>query len=177
MDRIKNMKDYEEFRKVFEIFRRYPFFEKWTEDEFYKEFEYLKKFGEIYGYYNHLGNITGLVSLVYGSKAEHPVRFECPDRIMYVSDLAVIEDYRGKGIATKLLRFAIDYTILLNYYNAMYARTNLEGSMSEGILLKQGFQVMKNNQGVITQDVFFERTDDSLPKTDTRKFLIKKIKI
>lgn len=30
--RIKNLKNYEEFRKVFDIFKYYPFFEAWTED-------------------------------------------------------------------------------------------------------------------------------------------------
>jgi len=174
-ERIKNMKDYEEFRKIFEIFKFYPFYEKWTEKGFEEEFEYLKKYGEIFGYYNNLGDVTGLISLVYGASDKQPVRFKQPEKVMYVSDLAVLENYRCKGMGTKLLKFAISYTRLLNYYNEMYMRTNLEGSMSEGIFIKQGFEVMKENGKIIIQDVYFERTNNLIPEIDTRKFLLKRI--
>ena len=173
--RIKNIKEYEDFRKVFDIFKYYPFFEAWTEEEFREEYDYLKNDGEIYGYYMNTGEIAGLISLIYGAKSDHPVRFEDPDKVMYISDVAVLEPYRGNGYAKRLADFAIDYARLFNYYNEMYLRTNLEKSMSEGIFTQRGFEVMKEDGKIITQDISFIRTIPDLPTIDTRKFLCKKL--
>lgn len=173
--RIKNLKNYEEFRKVFDIFKYYPFFEAWTEDEFYEEFLYLKQMGEIFGCYLDDNEIVGLVSLIYGAKSSHPVKFENPEKVMYISDIAVTDKYRGNGFAKKLADFAIQYTYLLNYYNEMYLRTNLENSMSEKIFVDRGFEVIKNNGVIITEDVSFPRTNPAVNNIDTRKFLSLKL--
>ena len=173
--RIQNLKDYKEFRKVFDIFKHYPFYEAWTEEEFQEEFEELKKYGEIFGYYMNTGEIIGLVSLIYGAKSAHPVTFEDPSRVMYLSDIAVLDEFRSQGYGSRLADFAIGYTELFNYYKEMYLRTNLENSMSEGIFVKRGFEVMKDNGIIITQQVSFERTKPDLPTLDTRKFLSKKL--
>ena len=49
---IKNLKtygSYEDFKKVYKIFKEYPFYEAWTENLFKEEYEYLKQYGEMYG--------------------------------------------------------------------------------------------------------------------------------
>ncbi len=173
--KIQNVKKYEEFRKVFDIFKHYPFYEAWSEEEFQSEYDYLKTEGEIFGYYMNTGEIVGLVSLVYGAKSEHPLTFENPNKVMYLSDIAVLDNYRGNGYGKRLADFAIEYTKLFNYYNEMYLRTNLENSMSEGIFVNRGFEVMKENGNIITQEVSFERTKADLPTLDTRKFLSKRL--
>ena len=175
--KVQNLKKYEDFRKVFEIFRHYPFFEAWSEEAFKEEFEYLKDEGEIFGYYANTGEVVGLISLIYGAKKEHPVEFDDPDRVIYLSDIAVLDKYRGNGYAKRLADFVIDYASIFNYYQDMYFRTNLEGSMSEGIFVPRGFEVMTNNGEIITQDIYFERTKPELSTTDTRKFLSRKLQL
>ena len=55
-NRIKDVKNYSDFRKVFEVFRDKPFYENWIDDEMLKEYEFLKQYGEIYGYYIAVSN-------------------------------------------------------------------------------------------------------------------------
>lgn len=174
--RIKNLKEYREFRKIFEIFKYYPFYEAWTEKEFKEEFEYLKEKGEIFGWYLDNDEIIGLISLIYGAKKNHPVSFDNPNKIMYLSDIAVLDKFRGQGVGGGLLDFAINYTNLLKYYEAMYLRTNLYGSMSEGIAKSRGFEIIKNNNEIITEEVSFKRTNPDISETDMRKFLVKRFK-
>ena len=59
---------------------------------------------------------------------------------------------------------------------AMYLRTNLYGSMSEGIAKSRGFEIMKNNNEIITEEVSFKRTNPDISETDMRKFLVKRFK-
>lgn len=173
--RIKNIKEYEEFRKIYGIFMEYPFYEAWTEEQFAEEYEYLKNNGEIFGCYGNTENIFGLIALVYGAKNTHPVEFENPDKVMYISDIAVLNEYRGNGIGNYLADFAISYTELLNYYNEMYLRTNLENSMSEGIFARKGFEIVRKDGLIVTEDVYFPRTNSSISDIDKRKFLTKKL--
>ena len=174
-NRIKDVKNYSDFRKVFEVFKDKPFYENWIDDEMLKEYEFLKQYGEIYGYYIDDTKIVGLVSIIYGSIKEHPVKFLNPEKTIYLSDIAVVSDERGKGYAKKLADFIIEYAELFDYYDEMYLRTNLTGSMSEKIFLARGFEIMKDeNNKIITQDVSFERTNGLIEK-DTRKFLSKRL--
>ena len=94
---------------------------------------------------------------------------------MYISDIAVLKEYRGNGFAKQMADFAIAYTELLNYYDEMYLRTNLENSMSERIFEERGFEIMTKDGQIITEEVSFPRTILTLPNTDKRKFLSKKL--
>ena len=57
-----------------------------------------------------------------------------------------------------------------------YLRTNLYELMSEGIAKSRGFEIMKNNNGIITEEVSFKRTNPDISETDMRKFLVKRFK-
>lgn len=174
---IKNVDNYEEFKKVFSVFSGAPFFEKWTEDKLKYEYDYLKKDGEIYGYYLDNHEIIGLVSIVFGAIKNHPLIFKNPEKTIYLSDIAVIYSQRGNGYAKKLADFIINYVNKINYYDEIYMRTNLEGSMSEKIFLERGFNIIRDeNNNIVTQDVSFERTDGII-KQDTRKFLSKRLEL
>ena len=172
---IKVVDNYEDFVKVFTVFSGAPFFEYWSTQELHDEYKELKDGGEIFGYYLDDSNIAGLVTVLKGAKKSHPVIFPDPKKVMYISDIAVINEQRGKGFAKHLADFIINYTEAFNEYQHMYMRTNLEGSMSEGIFLKRGFEVMRDqNNQIITQEVSFERTNGETT-TDTRKFLSKRL--
>ena len=123
-----------------------------------------------------MNKIVGLLNLVYGAQKNHPLEFDNPEKVMYISDIAVLEKFRGKGCGSELAKYSIDFTKSLNKYELMYLRTNLVGSMSEGIFKKQGFEIVNDKNGnILTQEVQFERTKPDLPTSDIRKFLIKKI--
>ena len=49
-------------------------------------------------------------------------------------------------------------------------RTNLDNSMSEGIAIKNNFELIENK----IQTVTFKRTRTDIPETDKRKYLIRK---
>lgn len=172
---IKNLRfseDLKDFKNVFKVFREHPFYEMWTEKQIDEEFDYLTQNGAIFGYYNN-NEILGINTIIYGAKTEHPIVFPNNERVLYVSDIAVLENARGKGIGSLLLKNTIDMASENNLYDYIYLRTNLEGSMSEGLSKKQGFEIMKNNGIVITQDCYFKRCNESISEVDTRKFLVK----
>ncbi len=174
MKKIEIVNSYEDFRKVYELFQREPFYEAWTEEGFKEEFNFLKECGEIFGCYDG-GEIVGLSNLLFEAQESQPVRFVDPTRVMYISDIAVLREFRGKGYAKALADFVIEYTAQRSKYDEMYLRTNLEGSMSEKIFLDRGFEVMYDNGQIITQDVSFPRTRSDISEVDTRKFLSKKL--
>ncbi len=119
----------------------------------------------------------GIVTLIYGAKASHPVKFDDPSKVIYISDLAVLHQYRGKGVGSELAKYALIKAYMKDNYNHMYLRTNLEGSMSENIFDKLGFEVMKDKDGnIITQDVQFPRCKEGVSDTDVRKFMLKRLK-
>ena len=48
--------------------------------------------------------------------------------------------------------------------------------MSEGIAKSRGFEIMKNNNEIITEEVSFKRTNLDISEADTRKILEKRFK-
>jgi ribosomal protein S18 acetylase RimI-like enzyme len=172
---IKDITNYDEFKKVFLVFREEPFLEKWSEEKIHKEFLNLKINGEVFGYYLNDENIAGIITFKYGAEKDHPVKFKNPERIIYLSDIAVIKEQRGNGYAQALTDFTLDFIESFNYYSEVYFRTNYEGSMSRRMMESRGFSVMKNSEGdIITQDITFERTRD-YPISDKRLFLSKRL--
>jgi len=169
-EEIKRVKDYLDFRKVYGIFKEHPFYEAWTEELFAEEYDNIIKTGDVFGCYVD-NKIVSLLNIIYGAEETHPVKFDNPEKVIYISDIATLNSHRNKGYADKLTKFCIEYSKLLNYYNEIYLRTNLNGSMSEKMFIKNGFEIMKKDDKIITQDVYFERTKKDMPLYDTRKFL------
>lgn len=174
-EEIKVIDNYEDFRKVFIIFRDYPFFEELSLSEIDEEFNYIKKEGESFGYYLDK-QIVGLLNIIYKAKESQPIEFLDPTKVMYISDIAILNEFRGRGYAKKLADFAINYTISLNKYELMYLRTNLINSMSEGIFTSRGFEVYYQDGNILTEEVSFKRSKSDLEEVDIRKFLVKKIR-
>lgn len=176
MNEIKNVKNYKDFREVYGVFKKEPFYEDWTEEQFYEEYMEILKNGEIFGYYDN-NRIVSLLNIIYGAQKKHPVTFENPDKVIYISDIATLVEYRNKGYGSTIAKYGIEYAKSLNNYDEMYLRTNVENSMSEPIFLANGFEVMKKDGELITQDVWFKRTRPDIPETDTRKFLSRRLKL
>ena len=172
---IKDVTDYDDFKKVFSVFKEEPFFENWTEEEMHNEFLELKTNGEVFGYYLDDDNIVGIITFKFGAFNNHPVSFNDPENVVYFSDVAVLKDHRKKGYAKALTDFALDYIQTFGCYKEAYLRTNYQGSMSKGIMEARGFNVIKDEEGnIITQDITFERTGNH-PTSDKRLFLSKRL--
>lgn len=167
MENIKrlNISDYADFKKVFRVFELEPFYEAWTEEDYKEEFLDFMENGQVYGIYFDK-DICGLITIKEKYLKWDELEIEV-DRSIYLSDIAVRQEARNKGYATKLMKYIIEE--FGNDYD-IYMRTNLENSMSEGIAVKNGFEVIKDK----VQTVSFKRTRDDIPETDERKYLIRK---
>lgn len=69
---------------------------------------------------------------------------------MYFYGLSTLPKYRGKGAGTSLIKFSIDYAYH-NNFDLVYARTDLIGSNSEGILKRAGLNICKYEDSIITE--------------------------
>lgn len=69
---------------------------------------------------------------------------------IYFYGLSTVKEYRGKGACSALVTFAIEYAYY-NDFDFVYARTDLVGSNSEGIMKKHGMQVCENEEGIIAE--------------------------
>ena len=163
---IRKIEDYKDFATVFKVFEDYPFFESWSATELEEEFNMQRLNGEIFGYY--IGRkCVGMISILPYRKGKHPVNFKNSKKVIYLSDIAVIHEYRGRGIASELLEYVLYHTKVLGY-KTIYLRTNKDISMVYQIAVKHGFTLMKG----VEQDVERIRIDGIVQK-DTRIFLQK----
>lgn len=164
--------NFEDFAKVFKVYEGFPFWESWTPDEVRSEYEsYFIKSGTVFGYYID-GKCVSILSMHPIVLGEHPVTYDTKKKVMYLSDVATLPEYRNRGIATELFKKFLQYTIVHDY-DYVYMRTNFhkEESMSAGIARKCGFHRVPD----VKQWCEMKRVDGSTRK-DLRCFYEKKIK-
>lgn len=173
---IKNLKiygTYEDFKKIFLEFRKSPYYEDWNEKNILEEYNYLMSNGDIY-VKEYDNKIVGLVSLLNGIQKDHDLKLPT-NEVGYMSDIAVLEEYRKRGIGTELMSFAID-EFKSRKFKYCYFRTICNGSLSEPIGKKLGYQLVYNNDGtLLTQEVSFPRVNNLISEVEKRKFLIKQL--
>ena len=160
-----NINDFENFKKVFVVFESEPFYECWTQKGYEEEFLDFLQNGQMYGIF--LENaICGLITIKKRYLKWDKLEIDIENSI-YLSDIAVCENARNKGYATKLMKY-----IISRYGNEfdIYMRTNLENSMSKGIALKNNFKIIENT----IEKVTFKRTRPDISETDQRIYLIRK---
>ena len=155
---------YDDFYQMYKIFERPPYCEMFSDEEIMQEYELLNRGGCVYGYYEE-DVCVGMVSYNDSKFYAHPIHYE-HSKAAYLSDVTVLEDYRGRGIGTKLMKFVVDKAKKENY-EVMYMRTLKPGeSMSYGIALKLGFLQLKQ-----TEIIDRARHDESRNTVDERIFL------
>ena len=152
---IKELTNLEDFKNVYRVFSGPPYNEKYTEEELEDIFREYQEKGYIYGVYGD-EECVGLIALERGVKQDQPVSFE-EEEIMYLADVAVLNEYRRNGLGNQLMLYGVMQAKLLGY-KRLYMRTLEKGSMSYGIALKLGFKKIPN----IVQGVERERTDGSI---------------
>jgi len=87
-------------------------------------------------------NVCGLIALERGRKESQPVKFET-DKVMYLADVAVLDEYRRMGLGNQLMLYGVMRSKVLGY-EKLYMRTLERGSMSYSIALKIGFKQIPN---------------------------------
>ena len=156
--------NYKDFYKVYKVFDEPPYSEMATDEDIWKEYEFLTSGGHVFGYYEN--DCVGIVTVNKGIFYHHPIKYNKTEEVVYLSDVAVLKECRGRGIGTKLMKYAIEESKKAGY-KIIYMRTlQPELYMSYKIALRLGFKLRKE-----TEDVFMERYDKNRTKTDTRIFL------
>lgn len=173
---IKELTDLEDFKKVYKVFSGPPYNEKYTEEELEEIFREYQEKGYMYGVYNK-EECVGMIALERGVKENQPVNF-LEEKVMYLADIAVLNNYRRKGLGNQLMLYGVMQSKALGY-GKLYMRTLERDSMSYGIALKIGFKQIPNlfqnvekervnGQVETMQNIFLELDLNSLNK-DTLK--------
>ena len=173
---IKELTNLEDFKKVYKVFSGPPYNEKYTEEELEEIFREYQEKGYMYGVYNN-EECVGMIALERGIKENQPVNF-LDENVMYLADVAVLNNYRRKGLGNQLMLYGVMQSKALGY-GKLYMRTLERGSMSYGIALKIGFKQIPNlfqnvekervnGQVETMQNIFLELDLNSLNK-DTLK--------
>lgn len=138
---IKELTNLEDFKKVYKVFSGPPYNEKYTEEELEEIFKEYQEKGYMYGAYNN-EECVGMIALERGVKQDQPVNFR-DKNVMYLADVAVLNNYRRKGLGNQLMLYGVIQSKMLGY-EKLYMRTLERGSMSYGIALKIGFKQIPN---------------------------------
>lgn len=166
---IRNSVPFTDFAKVFKVFESFPFFESWSADEVKAEYNSFQNGGYIFGYYANNGECAGILTMKPYEPGKHPVSYPDNAKVMYLSDVATLFEYRKQGIGTHLFEHALRHMEVLGY-DYIYLRTNEKNSMSYGIAKKCGFDQLFD----IIEEVERKRIDGTVEK-DSRIFMQKKL--
>jgi len=171
--KILNTDQKDEFFKVYrEIFRGAPFYEEFSDDKLNKLFIQAissNAFAPIA--VNEDGEIIGFGLCIpiqeYGNEEGKKMlsQFVNLESNLYVRDVAVLNNYRKKGLGNNFFSMMIEYA-RENGYKSLSMMTNEVGSMSKGIAVKQGF-----TETGLVQEVSSLRVGGSQPEPDRRTFL------
>lgn len=138
---IRELTNLEDFKKVYKVFSGPPYNEKYTEEELEEIFREYQEKGYMYGAYNK-EECVGMIALERGVKEDQPVNF-LDENVMYLADVAVLNNYRRKGLGNQLMLYGVMQSKALGY-GKLYMRTLERCSMSYGIALKIGFKQIPN---------------------------------
>ncbi len=142
-EQIQKLQKLEDFKRVYRVFSGPPYNEKYTEEELEEIFIQYQQTGYLYGAYTQDGCV-GLIALERGRQEGHPVSFE-GEKVMYLADVAVLGEYRRKGVGNQLMLYGVMQSKQLGY-DRLYMRTLETGSMSYGIARRIGFQQIPGAQ-------------------------------
>ena len=143
--KIAEIKDFTDFSHVYKIYQNPPYCEVWTDEDIKNEYEKIKQNGKVFGYYIQ-GKCIGIVSLI---EKNQPLKFNSNVNAIYLSDLAVLSDFRKSLVALELINFAIEYA-KQNSFNKIYLRTLKDSSSYEFSVFKmKGFVKIEDKVDVI----------------------------
>lgn len=171
---IKTIETIDDFMKVITVFREKPFYEILDKESCEKEYALYEENGQALGYYKD-GKIVGLNCLLYESDKNHSIMFEDDAKVAYYSGFAVLDGLRGHGIGKRLISVTDNFLKELNYFDYCYARVMAKNAESEPIFRLNNFEEVCFNGELVIDKVTYERNDPTVPQTDERKYMAKKI--
>lgn len=150
-----------------EVFGGDPYNEVWTTPEVKKEYDIITaENGAVISCYIN-NKCIGFVTYREEIAGEHPVKYPDTEKVGYISDIAVLKEYRNKGIGTFLFSACL-INMRIDGYTIALMRTLQKGkSMSYDIAIRAGMKVLEN----VTELVQKDRNDDNREETDKRIFL------
>lgn len=137
-----------------------------------KELELYQERGKLFIYLNEEGIPISMNGCIYNYNND-TVEFTKdgkPATSVYIYGLSTIKKYRGKGACSTLVKYSIDFA-KENNFDIIYARTDLVGSNSEGIMKKNGMELCLSHDMIIAEWV--QVTEE---KGDSRLHLWKPLK-
>lgn len=138
---VRELTELEDVNKVCRVLSGPASSAKYTEEELEEIFREYQEKGYMYGAYNK-EECVGMIALERGVKEDQPVNF-LDENVMYLADVAVLNNYRRKGLGNQLMLYGVMQSKALGY-GKLYMRTLERGSMSYGIALKIGFKQIPN---------------------------------
>lgn len=170
---IKTVNNKEDFIKGLKVFQNPPYNEILTNKDCEEEYNLYNKNGIVFGAFID-DEIAGINCILNDVPDTYGIGFYDNNKVAYYAGLAVLQEYRKRGIGKLLVQKTQKY--LENYQNIDYtfARILCEGSMSEGIFKLNGFIDAKdNNNSLIVDEVTYERNNSKTPISDRRKYMVK----
>ena len=155
---IKQITNYEDFSKVYKVYRLPPYSENWPEEKIKQEYDIITKTGIVFGYYIDK-DCVGIVALKF---KDHPLKFKESEKPIYLSDLAVLSKYRNLMVDLILVQYAINFA-KMEGYSKIYLRT-LKGSSSyeSPVFRKVGFTKINDACQVVKHERTRRMKDEDL---------------
>ncbi len=167
IEEIKPTKIMQFIRVYQKVFGGEPYNEKWTFKEVMTEKKLiLKEDGKIIGFYQD-EKLIGFVTYRNMLKNEH-IGIEYPENenVGYISDIAVLEECRNKGIGSMLFEACLE-NMRADGFTIALMRTLKRGSMSYNIAKRHGLKEIVGKEEIVQK----ERIDNKKPQKDIRIFL------
>ena len=109
--------------------------------------------GKLFIYFDEQMNPVSMNGITYNEKNDSVLFASTDNRKLnniYFYGLSTLHHYRNKGACSALVNFVKEYAIY-NDFDFIYARTDLIGSNSEGIMKKAGMEICKDNDDIIVE--------------------------
>lgn len=160
-----------DFIELYKVFKEKPYYEAWSDEMICEWYNDLYYNGYVYGCYLDQ-KCVGIVTFIpMRIEDHHPVHYENPEKVAYLSDITVLPEYRGKGIGTSLMQYALDKMKKEGFETAYMKTLEVGKSMSYGIAVKLGFKLL---EGVTSIDKM-ERIVKDRSEEDIKIYLDKKL--
>jgi GNAT superfamily N-acetyltransferase len=170
---IKTVRDRDDFNKALRVFQNPPYNEILSDSECDSEYASYDRNGIVFGAFID-SKIAGINCILNDVPQEYGIGFYDKDKVAYYAGLAVLEEYRKRGLGKLLVEKTQNYIEQNKSYDYSFARILCEGSMSEGIFRLNNFIDANDSQNkLIVDEVMYERNDSSVSKADRRKFMVK----
>lgn len=136
---IKELKNFEQFSLVYKSYSSFPYYEEWKDEDIRKEYEFCLKNGYVFGcFYNE--KCVGIITLIPEVFCNNKFGFKNPEKVLYISNLIVLFDYRYHSFGSTLADFAVKFAKEKGF-KTIYFRFRESHEFGKRIAQRLGFSV------------------------------------